>query len=435
MWRQVGQAAASGPADRTWSVAELGQELRRLVSQAYRGEIWVRGEIRNLPADRRHRSHLYFTLVEPGPAHQRAEAALDVVLFATDRAAVNQSLNRAGRVLKMDDGVQVRIRGRLDWWAPAGRLQLAMTGIDPAYTLGQLAEQRAATLAALAEEGLLDRNRRIATAPLPLRIGLVTARDSAAHADVRRELAASGYGFTVVEVDARTQGPTAPDSLVSALTAVQRRGVDVVILARGGGAKTDLAAFDHPQVARAVASAGVPVVSGIGHEIDRSVVDEVAHTSCKTPTAAAAWVVARVTDAADRLDAADRRLAATTRANLDRERARLARAAAAVAARSHTTVALAGQALVSGRSRLQLATTRALAESSRRLDDAAARVRMSDPHRLLERGWAITRDRNGRTVRRAADVAVGSVLVTTLVDVAVTSRVEQVQAGEPSVDG
>ena len=106
----------------------------------------------------------------------------------------------------MDDGIEVRIQGRIRWYGPRGILQLRMHGIDPAFTLGRLQADKDRTLAALAAEGLLERNGRLPIPLVPLRIGLVTSVGTAAHADVLAELTASGFGFTVRSVDARTQG-------------------------------------------------------------------------------------------------------------------------------------------------------------------------------------------------------------------------------------
>ena len=140
----------------------------------------------------------------------------------------------------------------------------------------------------LTEAGLVGRNAALAFPLVPLRIGLVASRGSAAWHDVRHELEGSGIGFRLAHVDVRVQGEEAAAAVASAVRTLSRRPLDVIVIVRGGGSRTDLAAFDDERVALAIARAPVPVLTGLGHEVDRSVADHVAHTAYKTPTACAA---------------------------------------------------------------------------------------------------------------------------------------------------
>ncbi len=189
----------------TLTVGELAARIARLTATAFPGDLWVEGQIRNL--NRSANGHVYFQLAEPTAAGEQPRAQLAVTLLAPERQHVNEQLKRAGGAVRMDDGIEVRIQGRLRWYAPRGTLQLRMHGIDPTFTLGRLQADRDRILAALAAEGLLDANGRLPVlAAVPLRIGLVTSVGSAAHADVVSELTASGIAFAVRTVDARTQG-------------------------------------------------------------------------------------------------------------------------------------------------------------------------------------------------------------------------------------
>lgn len=412
--------------ERTYGVAELAGVLGRVVAQTFPAEVWVRGQIRNL--SRSTAGHVYFALAEPGPAGTTPTALVPIVLFAGDKPAVNEVMRRAGAG-RMTDGVEVRLRGRLGWYAARGRLQLTMSAVDPTYTLGRLLEDRDRLLARLRADGLLERNRGHTLPLVPLRVGLVTSVGSAAHADFLHELEASGFGFRVTIADARTQGLDAGRSVAAAVAGLAASGVDVVALVRGGGSRTDLAPFDGELIARAVAAASVPVLTGIGHEVDRSVADEVAHTACKTPTACAAALVERVAAAladfghvwdsigrraATRLGAADERLtAAVTR----------------VAQAGRAGLAGGDRALDDAARRLRREADRALGGAGRRLDAADGRAKLLDPAVALARGWSITRDGDGRIVRSATAVGAGGQLVTTLVDGTVRSRVE-VAAGD-----
>jgi exodeoxyribonuclease VII large subunit len=241
----------------------------------------------------------------------------------------------------------------------------------------------------------------------------------------------------------------------------------VIAVVRGGGARTDLAAFDDEAVARAIAGCRMPVLTGIGHEVDTSVADEVAHTAAKTPTACAQVLVAQVAELAgaldgtwsliatravrnvarhdDRLLASARHLARGTRVALDRgtagldslaDRSRRASSAGLDmatrrldghrgriigAARSHLRAA---EVLVeAGERRVAHRAPRVLAEAERALDMVEARVRALDPERTLARGWSITRGPQGRVLRSPADVLPGDELTTVLAGGEVRSTV------------
>jgi len=403
---------------RTYGVAELAGVLGRVLHQAFPADLWVRGQIRNL--SRSAKGHVYFELAEPGPLGVSPAALVPVTLLSGDRVAVNAVMAGAGR---MADGVEVRICARVAWYSPRGRLQLRMTTIDPAYTLGRLVEDRDRLLAKLRSEGLLTRNRSLPLDAVPLRIGLVTSDRSAAHADFLHELERSGFGFRVLVADARTQGIDAGQSVARAIALVLQRDVDAVAVVRGGGSRTDLAPFDGETIARAVAGAAVPVITGIGHEVDRSIADEVAHTACKTPTACAAALVERVATAVGRCEAAwagTASLAIERMTGADQHvqaiAARVARATASGLARSQAMIVDAG-------SRLRREAGRAARTADGRLDLLESRTRALDPAVTMARGWSITRTADGGLVRSAVGLDIGTELVTTLADGRVRSRV------------
>ena len=431
------------PVDVTYAVGELTAEIGRILGRAFPDEIWVKGQIRNL--SRAQSGHVYFSLIDAAAAGDSAAAQLPVTLFASDKDAINRALVRAGAG-RMDDGVEVRIRGRVQHFPTRGVVQLRMTWIDTDFTLGRLAAARAALLRRLQVAGHLERNRALPMPLLPLSVGLVTSLDSAAHADFMETLRASGWAFRVVEVDARVQGADAPASIVRSIRALQDR-VDVIAIVRGGGSALDLAAFDAEPVAVAIATSEVPVITGIGHEVDSPVAGEVAHIATKTPTAAAQFLVDRISDAARRLEAAaselgrharrglhtatrslDRRAAATagaTRLQVRAARNRLDRSAHRVAVAGRLTVSRRREVLTAVTRRLPPAAERLTAVAGERVDGIAARVTAVDPQRLLARGWSVTRDGDGRVVRSPAAVSAGSELRTTVEEGEIVSRVEE----------
>jgi len=437
----------------TYTVAELSQIIARAVTRALPEEIWVHGEIRDL--NRAPSGHVYFSLVDDG-AEVGSPCLLPVTLFSSDRVAVNRLLQRSGAV-RMTDGVAVRIRGRVAHYAARGTVQLRMTWIDPDYTLGRLAAERERLIRSLEQRGLLMKNRSLPLALVPLRVGLITSRGSAAEADFLDELRRSGYAWRIASVDARVQGRDAAADVITALERLVAKGVDAIALIRGGGAQTDLAAFDDEAIAVAVALTPIPVLTGIGHEIDTTVVDLVAH-SHKTPTACAAALVGRVHDflqdlerIASALERSAQLRLETTRGDLATATERLDRSARAADRRSRYTLEAlavrtirAGNGLLRRQGDLVKQTERRMARTAmigldavsgtldrmtvaleaaadRRLVSARSylielehRVALSDPDRLLARGWSITRSNDGLLITDPRAVEPGSRLRTTV---------------------
>ena len=457
----------------TWSVSELGEALTAAVRKAFPHEVWVRGEIRNLNRSTTDRgTSVYIDLVEPAPGpdlSRPAIATLPVVLFDKARRRVNTQLREAGGAVRMENGTEVRIGGRIDFWAPRGRLQLLMSEIDPAFTLGRLAADRERLLRQLDAEGLLHRQKRLPLPVVPLRIGLVTSVGSAAEHDVIDELRRSAIGFRVQRVDARVQGREAPRSVAAALRLLAGREVDLILLVRGGGSATDLAAFDSELIARTIAQLPVPVVTGIGHDVDHSVADEVAHTSYKTPTATAQGLVGIVREyearllatwaaivvtaqrsvqtQAERLHTCARHVAVATRQGLwaadgvlttnagrlrrstdlalDRAARHLARSSAQVEAGARIHLRGHEAELAAAAARVRKRAPQVIDAEQRHLDGLDVQVRAFDPERTLARGWSITRTAAGRLVRSPSDARVGDMLLTTVAGGRVTSVVQQ----------
>lgn len=434
------------------------------IGHAFPDEIWVQGEIRDL--NRAPSGHVYFTLVDADTDEVPAPV-LPVTLFASEKYAVNRILQRSGAV-RMTDGVAVRIRGQVGHYAARGTVQLRMTWIDTDYTLGKLAAERERLVRSLEERGLLEKNRELPLPLVPLRVGLVTSAGSAADADFTHELELSGYAWELSRVDARVQGADAVGNVVAAIAQLADTPIDVIAVVRGGGAQTDLAAFDDEEIAVAIAECPIPVLTGIGHEIDISVADLVAR-SHKTPTACAGALVARVAEFTARLDqlgAATRRVAAgrlrAASGVIDGTAARLRRAASSAGTRADRQLAAVERDVMrAGRARLRTqadlitglehrlqhagtvqldAATLSLDRIATMVEDAAVRsvdgarahldglqlrLELLDPQRLLARGWSITRTSSGQLVTKPETALPGTVLYTTVAGGDITSVVTE----------
>lgn len=457
------QSACLDDSLETYSVSRLGAEIDQLLRAAL-PEVWVVGEIQRL---RLHASgHLYFELIEKGEGDALV-GKLDAVVWRSDRIRIEALLARLGD--RMSEGMRLRCRARLSFYPPQGRLQLQVREIDPSFSLGELARRRAETLEELARRGLLDRNRNLELSELPLRLGLVTSIGSAAYHDFVATLAESGYPFRVIAVHAAVQGREAEREIPAALARLGRLAdLDAVVLIRGGGAKSDLVAFDSRTVAFAVAECPVPVLSGLGHEIDLAIADRVSHRSFKTPTAVAEFLVGKATEQEARLTRLRERLARATRGPLERWRSHLELARERVRSRARAVgiqrirvlqlvrtleasvqraLAFRSARLTERRHALHRAGVRRLEASAyrqnliaRRLREAAdrrlererlalaARERLAAglaPDRTLRRGFSITRGPDGRALLSPAGLEPGLEVTTQLASGGFKSRVSE----------
>lgn len=414
------------------SVRDVSQSLQQAIEARFADEIWVRGAISGIT--RSASGHVYFDLIDPADVGTRPEAVLPVTLFLQAKQRVNRILRRTN-AMRMDDGVEIRIRGRLTYYGGQGRVQLVMSLIDPAFTLGQLALSRARLIAELTAEGLIDANRLLPRPVLPLRVTLITSVSSAAEADFVTEIGLSGYPFELTVIDARVQGIDAVPTLVEALSIAAANdpndsdpdiiAPDIIAIVRGGGARTDLAAFDHADVARAIARCPIPVFVGIGHETDESVADRVAHHATKTPTACAGAIVALVRDFMTRLDHVEGRLARVAGHALDRHGARLDAATTRIGMLAGSAVERRQAQLDTLQTRTFAAVDRGLERHHATLERCTLRIEALDPARLLARGWSITRRRDGVLISSVAAAPPGTGLLITVADGTITGTVGQ----------
>jgi exodeoxyribonuclease VII large subunit len=434
-----------GDVEPTFSVGELARAINASLNRDFGSGVWVRGEIQSWNA---RGPHAYFQLVEEVDGQR---AVIQVNLFADVRRRIRPILEQ--NRLTLDDGVAVRIFGIPDFWAPGGRLGLKMRDIDPRFTLGDLAMAREAVLGRLRTSGRFDDNRMLELSPLPLRLGLVTSQGTAAFADFTEQLGESDLGFSITLSHCAVQGEGAEHQIAAAIGELGTLDLDAIAVIRGGGSRTDLATFDAEVIAEAILASPIPVVTGIGHEIDRSIADEVAHSALKTPTACAAMLIDRVRDTIGRAEGAWGRIAELGRLSLAGAEGRIAELTHRIARHTHTAVERADMTLDQRRQRVISAgarlldaerdalarhvehigaiTDRLLGNARSDLALAEARIGAHDPARLLARGWSITTDADGAIIRSVDDVTTGAGVRTHLVDGVVTSTVVAVAGPDP----
>jgi len=437
-----------------FTLLQVSRAVGRRVAEATGGRaFWIRAEIAQVSG----RSHLYLKLVQHrngGPP----VAAMEAVVWSSAAERLRASLGaEMGRVLT--EGSEILFRATVEYHAVYG-LQLHVVDIDLDFSLGQLEQRRRQTIATLRAEGLYDRNRLV-PAPLVLqRVAVIASTTSAGFGDFMKHLEenANGYRIRVGVFPSMVQGEAAARDLQRALAEVDHRLFDAVVMIRGGGSRLDLEVFNDLELCRAVARTPIPVLAGIGHEADESVVDLIAHLRLKTPTAVADHLIGTCAAFETRMRTlmldVQRSVADVVRVHREHHRAlaeslrlrpvtlcreargRLHATGGSMARAIASRLSAADRHLVVHRqtlatvplTRLQQVERARLGEFSaalervarhglqelhRRLDDLQKAVELVAPARVLARGFSITRDQRG-ALRSPDGLREGEVLETTL---------------------
>lgn len=377
---------AAVSAEGAWTVSELARRARAVV-EAGLAPVWVRGEISGFKAWQS--GHWYFALRD-------RSAQVRCVMFQKE----NRRLPAPPA-----DGMQVFAFARPTLWEHKGEFRLTILDLlsTEAGGLWQVAFERAK--AALARDGLLDLARKRPLPPYPRRIAVVTSPDGAALRDI---IAVATRRWPLAEllvIPTRVQGDGAESEICSALALLTRVArLDVAIIGRGGGSREDLWTFNHERVARAVAAVPVPVISAVGHETDVTLCDLVADFRAATPSAAAEAATPDVFE---------------VQGALDQLGVRLARGLAARSGRL-------GERLDRAFERLAGLVERQLERHRHELAGLAGQLDALSPLRILERGYALARDADGRVLKRVAQFPPGLLFRLRVTDGTVAAR-----AGEP----
>jgi len=274
----------------TYTLFDLNEHVRRVLALNLPDALWVRAEIAQVNESR---GHFYLSLVEKGGAKDDILAQAEAVIWQQTARQLQFQLGKVWRGL-LSAGVEVLLKVRVEFHERYG-FKLLIQDIDPAYTLGKLELERRNTIRQLQEAGLLDQNQRL---PLPLvlqRVAVLSSQKAAGFQDFWKHLQDNryGYGFSMVLFPVAVQGEQAEQEVLAQLKKIKakHRNFDCLVVIRGGGARLDLTAFDSFEVCAQMARLPLPMFSGIGHDADETVLDLVAHTSLKTPTAVADFLI------------------------------------------------------------------------------------------------------------------------------------------------
>lgn len=364
-----------------YTLYQLNEFIRRVISLNFSEAVWVQCEIFQVNQSR---GHFYLQLVQKDGAEDQIMARSDAVLWQRSYLQLKRTLGPLIDEL-LREGLEVLLQVRVVFDERYG-LQLHIDQIDPAFSLGKLEIQRQENIRLLRAEGLLELN---AQRPLPSvvqRIALLSSPEAAGLKDFLDQLHNNpfGYRYSVSLFPTAVQGQRVEPEMLGRLDQIARQKdrFDCVAIIRGGGSRLDLAAFDQLELCKGVARCPLPVIAGIGHEVDESVLDMTAHTSLKTPTAVAEFFIDHNAAFETAVLQAGARIGQTARWQI----------------KSQNLPLLAQQLHSLARMRLH--------GEKQNLEGIANQITLLDPRRILERGYAFL-TREGKSVRSAKDLEAG----------------------------
>ena len=429
----------------TLSLYELNSLVASVIDIDLPDEYWVEAELSEM---REVRGHCYMELVQKDISGNTPVARASAKCWASRWSILRPMFERmTGQ--RMHAGMKVMLCVKAQFHAAYG-FSWIVSDINPEYTMGDLMRRRQEIIRKLKAEGVFDLQRELHLSPFAQRIAVVSSSGAAGYGDFCRQLHdnSHGYAFSTELFAAVMQGETVEQSVIAALDSIYSRtdSFDAVVIIRGGGATSDMSGFDTLALAENVANFPLPIITGIGHDRDESILDMVAHTRVKTPTAAAQMLIDNIAHTAACIDSLSQRIAHTMQRRIETERLRLksaseripvlfslvsTRESARIERLSARIVQAVDRYTESQRVRIERIGTRLADSTSRRIDNErhrlqmlAQRIEAENPQRLLSRGYSIT-TYEGRAVRDASMLPDGAVVETRVEQGTFRSRVER----------
>lgn len=406
------------------SLYELGSLIRQTLRERLTDAYWVQAELSEVREA--YNGHCYIELVQKSEQGNALLAKARGTIWANVYKLLKPYFeSTTGQAFTA--GLKVLLQVSVEYHEQYG-LSLTVCDIDPTYTMGDMARRRKEILQQLEEEGVLTLNKELFMPLLPQRIAVISAAGAAGYGDFCDQLVDNPYGFVFYPklFPAVMQGDRVEETVIAALDriAAERDKWDVVVIIRGGGATSDLSGFDTYDLAANCAQYPLPIITGIGHERDDTVLDIVAHTRVKTPTAAAEYLIACLAEVAAELDGLTNALAMGITNCVHREESRVEQIAQRLPALFSIIFVNGMHHIEQLDMRMNTALQRSLTEHKHRLMLVEKVVEGASPMQILHRGYSITRC-EGRVVRDASSLPKGSVLTTILAEGEVSSVVTE----------
>ena len=406
------------------SLVELNGLVRQSIRTCLPDEYWVQAELSDVRAN--YSGHCYLEFVQKDPKSNALLAKARGIIWSNVYMRLRPYFEReTGQAFV--SGIKVLVKVTVDFHELYG-YSLTVVDIDPTYTLGDMARRRREILKRLEDEGVLTLNKELDFPYLTQRIAVISSATAAGYGDFCNQLFHNAWGFVfyVRLFPAIMQGDKVEETIIRALEQIYQEidHWDAVVIIRGGGATSDLSGFDTYELAAHCAQFPLPIITGIGHERDDTVLDSVAHTRVKTPTAAAEFLIDLMNNAADELEMLVSRLHEGVRNLLQQEQRKLSVCKNRIPSASYRCISDAKIALLTARKDVVQAVTSYLSRHRHRLELLQQRLVDASPEKLLARGYSITL-KDGKVVKNVGLLNEGDEITTLLQKGEVTSIVNR----------
>lgn len=394
------------------SLYELNRMVARTIADNFGTPLWVTAEIASMNVASN--GHCYLELIEKNPKTGSTTARAKAMVWANRWWLVKETFEQ-GTGQPLQAGMKVMVQVMVNMHEAYG-YSLVIQDIEPSYTLGEMQRKRMEIIQRLTEEGMIDMNRSVPM-PRPVqRIAIVSANTAAGYGDFCHQLENNEFGlkFYTYLFPAQMQGEQTEASVITALNKIyeHQEKFDVVVIIRGGGSVVDLNSFDSYELALNIANFPLPVIVGIGHERDNTVLDTVAHLSVKTPTAAAAFLIEHMADELSMIDELQTRMLDSTQGRIEREQLRLDRYNNVIQG-THIRLGQQLNRLTLTEERIGMILRHRLEAERQKMEFAERTIQMAQPDNILRRGFSIARV-NGKAIKDASQVKAGDIIETEL---------------------
>lgn len=375
---------------------DLQLKVRAALESRFSDPVWISAEISEMKVNRS--GHCYLNLVEKGSNEGAPRAEARGVIWRSAYTSISQKFEEETGA-QLAAGIGVLLRAIVTYHEVYG-FSLQIIDIDASYTLGEVERRRRETIERLKSDGVWDMNRELELQRPTLRIAIVSSDTAAGYQDFMNELRRSPYRFRTKLFRSLMQGDMAETSIIEALMLIAQHEeeFDAVVIIRGGGSVSDLALFDSYRIASHVAQFPLPIIAGIGHDKDVSVVDLVAHTTCKTPTAVATLLVEMADYEMATLDDYVLRLRDIVVGCLNGERLRLERNSADVARSAAVMVNRLQHRLDNMEESIATYARSMIRSEQQRIESHLQVVENNNPENILRKGFALVRGSDGQTI-------------------------------------
>ena len=415
--------------EKRYTLRQLNLLVREAIEDALPDEYWVEAELSEC---RENSGHCYMELVEKDEHSKTPIARASAKCWRQTWLVVKPYFERTtGQSLRA--GMKVLLRVYAQYHETYG-FSWIVSDIDPTYTLGDMARRRQEIIQQLKAEGIFDLQRELHIPTFAKRIAVISAQNAAGYGDFCRQLEDNNYGFKfdIQLFPAIMQGEQVEQSVINALEQIYSLTsnpspltpiFDVVVIIRGGGATADLSGFDTLALAENVAQFPIPIITGIGHERDESILDMIANTRVKTPTAAAAFLIDNLLHVLERLDDASQRISYAVNQRIAIQKTRIATLATLIPTLAQRMLGDQRHRIETIQQRLPIAIERRMTHQKHLLESLSLKLQGFDPQLLLSRGYSITL-KNGKAVRDPRQLKPGDEIETRVEKGTIRSRVQ-----------